>query len=241
MSVDLPALGNPTSATSAMSLSSMSSQRSWPFSPCSAKAGARRRLERKRALPRPPWPPSATMKRVAVARQVAHHRARRGRARPSRPGPAPRCPCPGRRGVFCPTRAPPSVARRKGWSRKPRSEDSLTEATSQTSPAVAAVAAVGAAAVDVGLAPPRDRAGAAVARPRVQLGLIDEAGHSGASLRGREEPARRARRPTSARARSLSIVRAAARLDHAARRPPRRRSRGRPPRPTPGDPAARRR
>jgi len=43
--------------------------------------------------------------------------------------------------------------------------------------AVAAVAAVGTAPVHVCLAPPGDRARAAVAGPRVQLGLVDEAGH----------------------------------------------------------------
>ena len=43
--------------------------------------------------------------------------------------------------------------------------------------AVAAVASVGTAAVHVRLAPPRHRTGAPVAGARVQLGLIDEAGH----------------------------------------------------------------
>ena len=54
ISVDLPTLGNPTSATSAMSLSSRRIHRSSPISPCSAKPGARRLLDRKRALPLPP-------------------------------------------------------------------------------------------------------------------------------------------------------------------------------------------
>ncbi len=68
--------------------------------------------------------------------------------------------------------------------------------------AVAAVAAVGAAPVDVRLAPPRHRAGAAVARARVQLGLIDEAGHGEKDY---EASNRWARWVTSARARSSSM------------------------------------
>ena len=45
-------------------------------------------------------------------------------------------------------------------------------------PAVTAVAAVGTATVHVGLPAPRDRPGSPVTGTRVQLGLIDEAGHS---------------------------------------------------------------
>ena len=56
MNVDLPTLGKPTIATSAISLSSSRSQRSSPCSPCSANDGARRLLLRNRALPRPPSP-----------------------------------------------------------------------------------------------------------------------------------------------------------------------------------------
>jgi hypothetical protein len=41
-SEDFPADGNPTSPTSAMSFSSSRSERSWTFSPCSAKRGSRR-------------------------------------------------------------------------------------------------------------------------------------------------------------------------------------------------------
>ncbi len=68
--------------------------------------------------------------------------------------------------------------------------------------AVAAVAAVGPAPVDVRLAPPRHRAGPAVARARVQLGLIHEAGHGEKDY---EPSNRRARWATSARARSSSM------------------------------------
>ena len=58
------------------------------------------------------------------------------------------------------------------------------------------------ATVHVRLASPRHRARSAVARARVQLGLIDEAGHKGKDY----EPSNRwARRATSARARSSSM------------------------------------
>src|SRR3990170_4129984 len=56
-SVDLPALGNPTTPTSARSLSSRWSQRSSPGRPRSARRGARFVALTKRALPRPPAPP----------------------------------------------------------------------------------------------------------------------------------------------------------------------------------------
>jgi hypothetical protein len=45
--------------------------------------------------------------------------------------------------------------------------------------AVATVATIGPASFDVRFAPPRHRTGAAVTGARVQLGLIDEAGHGG--------------------------------------------------------------
>ncbi len=133
MSVLLPALGMPTRATSARSLSSRPSQRSSPTSPCSAKAGARRRLERKRALPRPPRPPPAASQRSPAS-------ARSARRAPSGPRTtvptgtgtsraAPRAPW---RRLPCPWR--PSPARRWGWSRKPSSDAWLVEATSHTSP-----------------------------------------------------------------------------------------------------------
>ncbi len=65
-----------------------------------------------------------------------------------------------------------------------------------------AVAAVGTAAVDMGLASPRHLARAAVAGARVQLGLIDEAGHGEEAY---EPSNRRARWATSVRARSSSM------------------------------------
>ena len=131
--MDLPALGKPTRATSATSFSSMSSQRSSPFSPCSAKAGARRLLERKRAFPRPPRPPSAASQRSPAP--VRSHKSEPSRSRTtvptgtgtSRSGPRP----PWRR---LPEPCPPSVARRWGWSRNPSNEAWLGVATSQTSP-----------------------------------------------------------------------------------------------------------
>ena len=71
----------------------------------------------------------------------------------------------------------PDSARRWGWSRKASSEATLWSATSQTDAARPAVAAVGPAPGDVGLAPDRHRAGAAVAGSGVELGAIDEGGH----------------------------------------------------------------
>ena len=69
--------------------------------------------------------------------------------------------------------------------------------------AVTPVAAVGTAPVHVGLAAPRDRSGSPVAGARVELRLVDEAGHGGKAY---EPSSRRARWPTSARARSPSTV-----------------------------------
>ena len=78
--------------------------------------------------------------------------------------------------------------------------------------AVAAVAAVGPAPVDVRLAPPRHRAGPAVARARVQLGLIHEAGHGEKDY----EPSNRRARLGDLRPGAVLVdVRAAPRLDHA--------------------------
>src|SRR4051794_3370022 len=64
MSEDLPALGYPTSPTSATLLSSRTRSRASPGSPSSAKPGALRRVEASAALPRPPRPPCAATKRV---------------------------------------------------------------------------------------------------------------------------------------------------------------------------------
>src|SRR5437773_226165 len=57
MSEDLPALGKPTSATSATVFSSSTTSADWPGSPSSAKPGALRLVDARAALPRPP-PPS---------------------------------------------------------------------------------------------------------------------------------------------------------------------------------------
>ena len=134
MSVHLPTLGNPTRATSAISLSSRRSQRSSPSSPCSANDGARRRLERKRALPRPPRPPAAASQRSPASHEVGEHRRPPGRGPP-----CPRAPGrPGRRrpgrGASCRRPWVPLPARRCGWSRNASSEATLRSATSQTSP-----------------------------------------------------------------------------------------------------------
>ena len=154
----LPALGKPTRATSAMSFSSRSSQRSSPTSPCSANDGARRRLDRKRALPRPPWPPRAASQRSPADDQVGQHAHRWRRGRPCLRARGP----PGRRPAWpwrpLPMPWVPLPARRWGWSRKPKREATLRSATSQTSPPVAAVAAVGAALGHVRLPAERHRA-----------------------------------------------------------------------------------
>ena len=58
-------------ATSASSFNSRRSQRRSPNSPCSAKAGARLRLDRKRALPLPPSPAAAASQRSPWADRSA--------------------------------------------------------------------------------------------------------------------------------------------------------------------------
>ena len=58
-----------------MSLSSRRIQRSSPTSPCSAKPGARRLLDRKRALPLPPVPPAAASHRSPSSDQVGQEHA----------------------------------------------------------------------------------------------------------------------------------------------------------------------
>src|SRR5664280_3126804 len=133
MSVLLPTLGNPTRATSATRASSSSYHSSWPFSPCSAKAGARRLLERKLALPLPPRPPSPASHRspglTRSARTVPSWRLARVPTGTGTSRSAPRAPC-----FFLPPPWPPSPPRRWGWSRKPSREDWLVVATSQTLP-----------------------------------------------------------------------------------------------------------
>ena len=133
MSVDLPTFGKPTSATSAMSLSSSHIQRSWPTSPCSAKPGARRLLDKNLALPFPPMPPSA-------ASQRSRSWTRSARISPSRSltvvpigtctyRSSPPWPC-----FFLPEPCDPFVALRCGWSRNDNSDATFRSATSHTSP-----------------------------------------------------------------------------------------------------------
>src|SRR5438132_2155433 len=133
MSVDLPALGNPTRATSAMSRSSRRSQRSSPYSPCSAKPGARRALDRKWALPRPACPPRAARTRSPDWTRSARTTPSRSRTIvPSGTGTTRSSPVAPVR--LLPDPWAPDVARRWGWSRKAISEATLRSAASQTSP-----------------------------------------------------------------------------------------------------------
>src|SRR5688572_9775577 len=133
MSVDLPTLGNPTSATSASSFSSRRSQCSSPTSPCSAKPGARRRFDRNRALPRPPRPPSAASQRSPARtrsasttpswfRTVVPSGTGTSRSLPRRPCFRLPCPC------------TPLPAARCGWSLNAISEATLRSTTSHTPP-----------------------------------------------------------------------------------------------------------
>src|SRR5207253_2047776 len=66
-----PAFGRPTRPTSARSLSSRCTQRSTPLSPGSHLRGARLVAVANRALPRPPRPPGATLKRSPSWRRSA--------------------------------------------------------------------------------------------------------------------------------------------------------------------------
>src|SRR4051794_17083027 len=59
---DFPELGNPTSATSASSFSSITAYRALPGKPFVALIGLTHTLDLKAALPFPPRPPSRTMK-----------------------------------------------------------------------------------------------------------------------------------------------------------------------------------
>ena len=176
MSVDLPTLGNPTRATSASSFSSSRSQRSSPTSPCSAKAGARRRFDRNRALPRPPRPPSPASQRspaptrsastvavlVADDGALGHRHLEVGAAA----------------AVLALALAVGAAAGRpvrvvlEGDQRGHVAVDDEPHVA-----AVAAVAAVGAALGHVGLAPEADRARAAVATLDVETALVDELRH----------------------------------------------------------------
>src|SRR5687767_11451390 len=133
MRVDFPALGKPTRATSAMRRNSRRSQRSSPYSPCSANPGARRRLDRKWALPRPPWPPRAASTRSPEWTRSARIPPSRSRTIvPSGTGTIRSSPVAPVR--LLPEPWAPEVALRWGWSRKAMSEATLRSATSHTSP-----------------------------------------------------------------------------------------------------------
>ena len=108
ISVDLPALGKPTRATSAMSLSSMSSQNSWPFSACSANAG---RGGGWREAGVPPTTLSALGHHEARAFDVEVHTTEPLRSRTTVPtGRVPPDLCPGPRASWMPDPCTPSVA-----------------------------------------------------------------------------------------------------------------------------------
>ena len=164
-----PRSGNPTSAASASSFSSRRSHRSSPYSPCSAKLGARRAFDRNRALPRPPCPPRAREPAVAVAR-----RGRRAARR--------RAPVHDRafghvddeivaaHAVLLLARAVGS--RRRLAVRMVAEREQRRDVAVRAQPhvaALAAVAAVGSALRHVRLAPERDATGAAVAALHVAL------------------------------------------------------------------------
>src|SRR5262245_10375448 len=133
MSVDFPAFGKPTSAASARSFTSSFSQCSSPNSPCSAKLGARRRFERKRAFPRPPWPPcAATNESPCCTRSASTWPSRTRTTVPSgtvTTRSLPRAPC---RLPPCPCF--PDSARRWGWSRNASNDAVLRSARTITSP-----------------------------------------------------------------------------------------------------------
>src|SRR5579863_4265064 len=68
---DLPALGKPTSPTSAIVFSSRTRSCSWPGSPLRANPGALRRGLARAALPRPPRPPAAATNLVPTPTRSA--------------------------------------------------------------------------------------------------------------------------------------------------------------------------
>ena len=198
--MDLPTLGKPTRATSAMSLSSRRSHRSSPTSPCSAKAGARRRFERKRALPRPPRPPSAASQRSPGWRRSAstvpcwsrtHGALGHGHLEVASAPPVLALPLP--------VGAALAGAVRVVLERDQRRHVAVDD---QPDPAArAAVAAVGPAEGHVRLPPEADRSRAAVASLDVEPTLIDELRHE---LRLRRPTAAPRTRCTRARHRRAS-------------------------------------
>ena len=203
MRVDLPALGKPTSATSAINLSSRSSQCSSPRSPCSAKAGARRRLDRKRALPRPPRPPwpraaaspatprSARTDPVGRPDHGSHgHRHLDDRRRWPRRSVFP-APC-------APLRGPAVGVVRESRAATPGPVD----ASSQTSPPVPPSPPSGPPLETWASRRKRHASRATVARFYVDLGLVNEARHRVDPRRGLRSTAGagQQRRPVDAQA-----------------------------------------
>ena len=161
------------------SLSSSRSQRSSPTSPCSAKLGARRRLDRKRALPRPPRPPSAASQRSPAwtrsastsPSRVVHDRALGHGHHEVVARPAPWLL------LALAVGAARGPAVRVVPERQQRGDVAVGDQPDVA--ALAAVAAVGPALGHVGLAPERHAAGAAVTAFDVQAALVDELGHAG--------------------------------------------------------------
>ena len=135
-------------------------------------------------MPRPPWPPSAGQPAVAGVDEVGQHRAVLVADDGALGHRAPRGR---RRAVPClllalavGAAAGPAV----GVVAEGEQRGHVAVGDEPDVAAVAAVAAVGAALGDVGLAPERDAARAAVAALHVEAALVDELRHR-ASLRGR--------------------------------------------------------
>ena len=161
-----------------MSLSSISSQRSWPFSPCSAKAGRTPSIGEEAGVAPPALAALGDQEAVAVARQVALHRAvvvahdgpdRHRHHDVLAPGAVLLLPRP-----VTAVGGPPEGVVPEAQERR------LVDRGHQPDVApVATVPTVGTTAIDMGLTPPRHGPGPPVAGTRVQLSLIDETCHIG--------------------------------------------------------------
>ena len=173
----------------------MSSQNSWPFSACSANAGARRRFERKRAFPRPPCPPSATMKRApSTSRSHTTEPLRSRTTVPTGTGTTrslPRAPC-----FLIPTRARHRWRDGRGGHGNPAATPRSPRPRANVA-TVTAVAPIGATTVHMGLPAPRHSPGSPITSARMQLGLVNEAGHSRPAYESRADS--RTQRSESAR------------------------------------------
>ena len=162
-----------------MSLSSRSSQRSSPSSPCSANDGARRRLDRNRALPLPPWPAGGGQPAVALVHQVGQHACRPGR-RPTVPSGTCTMLVVAPLAVLLLARAVRAVGGPAvGVVAEGEQRGHVAVGDQPDVAARAAVTAVGSALGHVGLATDRHAAGPAVAAAHVDVALVDEAGHDG--------------------------------------------------------------